>query len=84
MKEFAFTLLGLVSAFGSIAFYQLYRDSAPTPDDAVRQYVARVAQNAPQKLNAINVVSSSNAPGSYDERLLLFRATDPSTRPFTW
>jgi len=52
MKRLASIILGVVIILGAIRAYVLYRDSSPTPTDAVNDYITRITviSNSPQKI----------------------------------
>ncbi len=79
MKRLLFTILAVELAFGLVAYYQVYRASATTPDGAVQQYIDCITQDAPQKIESISVVSNGAAQNSNQDRLLLFRAMEAGT-----
>jgi hypothetical protein len=78
MKRLAFAILGLVVAFGSIRFYHIYQYSSPTPDEAVRNYILRVAiaSDSPQKVESIMVVSAIASDRWVSQQTLLFQARE--------
>jgi hypothetical protein len=80
MKRLAFAILGLVVAFGSTRFYHIYQHSSPTPDEAVRNYILRVAiaSDSPQKVESIKIVSTIPSGKRVSQETLLFRAREQS------
>lgn len=73
MKRLALIVLELVIILGAVRFYQLYRWSSPTQDDAVSDYVDRVTKDTPQKIRALTIVSAIE---SGNQQIMLFRARD--------
>lgn len=82
MKRLAFAILGLVVAFGSIRFYHIYQYSSPTPDEAVGNYILRVAiaSDSPQKVGSIKVVSAMASDRRVSQQTLLFRAREQGSQ----
>ena len=78
MKRFALTIFGVVMILGAIRAYVLYRDSFPTPTDAVNDFIFRITikSHSPQKIESLNVVSSMPSNRESNEQLLLFQAND--------
>lgn len=76
MKRLALVILGVVITLGGILTYRLYQDSSPTPSDAVNNYITRITNNSPQKIESLNVVSSTPANREGNEQILLFQAND--------
>lgn len=74
MKRLASIILGVVIILGTIGFYRLYQNSSPTPNDAVRKYIIHITSNAPQKVDSVNVVSSTPSDRQGNKQILLFRA----------
>jgi hypothetical protein len=82
MKRLAFAVLGLVVAFGSIRFYHIYQYSSLTPDEAVSNYILRVAiaSDSPQKVESIKVVSALASDRGVHQQTLLFQARERDSR----
>ncbi len=82
MKRLAFAILGLVVAFGSIRFYHVYQYSSPTPDEAVSNYILRVAiaSDSPQKVESIKVVSAIASDRRVGQQTLLFQAREQGSQ----
>jgi hypothetical protein len=82
MKRLAFAILGLIVAFGSIRFYHIYQYLSPTPNDAVSNYILRVAiaSDSPQKVESITVVSSVPSGRKRNEQTLLFQAREQGSQ----
>jgi hypothetical protein len=78
MKRFASIILGVVIILGAIQSYVLYRDSFPTPTDALNDFITRITikSHSPQKIESLNVISSTPSNRENNERLLLFQAND--------
>ena len=78
MKRLASIILGMVIILGAVRSYRLYLDSFPTPSDAVNDYITRITikSNSPQKIESLNVVSSTPSNREGNEQLLLFQAYD--------
>ncbi|HLO18301.1 MAG TPA: hypothetical protein VK206_25945 [Anaerolineales bacterium] len=78
MKRLASLVLGVVIIFGAIRAYVLFRDSFPTPMDAVNDHITRITvkSHSPQKIESLNVVSSTATNRERNEQLLLFQAND--------
>jgi hypothetical protein len=78
MKRLAFAVLGLVVAFGSIRFYHIYQYSSPTPNEAVSNYILRVAiaSDRPQKVESMKVVSVIALDRRVSQQTLLFQARE--------
>ena len=78
MRRLSSIVLGVLILLGAIRAYVLYRDSSPTPADAVNDYITRitVTSHSPQKIETMNVVSSTPFNGEAKEQLLLFQAYD--------
>ena len=78
MKRFALTILGVAIVLGTIRAYVLFRDSFPTPTDAVNNFITRITikSHSPQKIESLNVVSSTPFDRESNEQLLLFQAND--------
>ncbi len=78
MKRLALVVLGVVIILGAIRSYVLYRDSFPTPTDAVNDFITRITikSHSPQKIESLNVVSSTPSNRESNEQLLLFQAND--------
>lgn len=80
MKRFVWIVLGLLLIIAAISSYRLYKNSSPTPDEAVNKYIARVTQNASQKMESVDVVSSIQSDREGNEQTLLFRANDQDSQ----
>jgi len=82
MKRLAFAVLGLLVAFGSIRFYHIYQYSSPTPDEAVSNYIFRVAtaSASPQKVESIKVVSAIAPDRRMSQQTLLFQAREQGSQ----
>jgi hypothetical protein len=78
MKRLVSIVLGVVIILGAIRAYVLYRDSFPTPIDAVKNHITRITvmSHSPQKIEALNVVSSAPSNRDGNEQLVLFQADD--------
>jgi len=78
MKRLASIILGVVIILGTIRSYILYRDSLPTPADAVNDFITciTIKSHSPQKIESLNIVSSMPTSGEGNEQLLLFQAND--------
>ncbi len=78
MKRLVLIVLGVVIVFGAIRAYRLYQDSAPTPLNAVNNYITRITieSHSPQKIEALNIVSATPFNKEHNEQLLLFQAYD--------
>jgi hypothetical protein len=76
MKRLALIVLELVVIFGAIRFYHLYRESAPTQNDALMDYINRITRNTPKKMGSVSVVSSQQSDRGGHKQTLLFRAED--------
>ena len=78
MKRLALTMLGVAFIFGAIRSYVLYRDSFPTPIDAVNNFITRITIKSlsPQKIESLSVVSSTPSNQEGSEQVLLFQAND--------
>ena len=78
MKRLVSIVLGVVMILGAIQSYVLYRDSSPTPLDAVNDFIARITikSHSPQKIESLDVVSSTPTGRDSNEQLLLFQAYD--------
>ncbi|RPJ24533.1 MAG: hypothetical protein EHM33_17530 [Chloroflexi bacterium] len=76
MKRLALIVLEVIVLFGALRFYQFYRTSSPTPSDAVNDYIIRIKSNSPQKLESLEIVSSTELSSRGNEQLLLFQAND--------
>ena len=76
MKRLASIILAFVSILGAINSYRLYQDSSPTPPDAVNDYITRITNESPQKVESLNIVSSTPFSQQGNEQLLLFQAYD--------
>ena len=82
MKRLAFAILGLVVAFGSIRFYHIYQYSSPTPDEALSNYILRVAiaSDSPQEVESIKVVAAITSDRWVSEQTLLFQAREQGSQ----
>ena len=78
MKRLASIVIGMVIVLGAIRSYVLYRDAFPTPTDAVNDFITRITikTRSPQKIESLNVVSSTPSNTEGNEQLLLFQAYD--------
>ena len=78
MKRLASVILGIVILLGVIRSYVLYRDSFPTPTEAVNDYITRITvkSHSPQKIESLDIVSSTPSNREANEQLLLFQAYD--------
>jgi hypothetical protein len=78
MKRLVSIVLGVVIMLGTIRSYVLYRDSFPTPTNAVNDFITRITikSHSPQKIESLNIVSSESANSEGNEQLLLFQAND--------
>jgi len=76
MKRFASIIVGVLIVFGAISLYRLYRDSSPTPPEAVDNYITRITSNSPQEIESLNVVSSTPSNQEGSEQVFLFQAND--------
>jgi hypothetical protein len=78
MKRLASLVLGVIIILGTIQAYVLYRDSSPSPTDAVKDFITRITieSHSPQKIESLNVVSSTPSSRDSSEQLLLFQAND--------
>ncbi len=76
MKRLASIIVGVLIVFGAISLYRLYRDSSPTPPEAVDNYITRITSNSPQEIESLNVVSSTPSNQEGSEQVLLFQAND--------
>jgi len=78
MKRLASDILGIVLILGAIRAYVLYRDSFPTPTEAVNDHITRstIKSHSPQKIESLHVVSATPSNRKDNERLLLFQAYD--------
>jgi hypothetical protein len=59
-----------------MSFYRLYQDSSPTPPEAVNDYITRITSESPQKIESLNIVSSTQSSQQGNEQLILFQADD--------
>jgi hypothetical protein len=80
MKRLASIILGLVIIFGAISLYLRYQDSSPTPYGAISDYAIRVTSNAPQKVESVTIVSSTQSDSQGNEQTLLFRANEQGSQ----
>ena len=76
MKRLATVVWGTVIFVGAISFYRLYQDSSPTPPDAVNDYITRITSESPQKIESLNIVSSTQSNQRGNQQLILFQAND--------
>lgn len=76
MKRLATIVWGTVMIVGAMSLYRLYQDSSPTPRNAVTDYITRITSESPQKIESLNIVSSTQSSQRGSEQLLLFQAND--------
>ena len=76
MKRLASIILAFAITFGSINLYRLYQYSSPTPPEALNNYITRITSESPQKIEALDIVSSTPSSQQTTEQLLLFQAND--------
>jgi hypothetical protein len=76
MKRLASIILGVVIIVGVIRSYRLFQDSSPTPPEAVNDYITRITSHSLQKIESLNVVSSTPSNREGNEQVLLFQADD--------
>lgn len=76
MKRLATIVWGTVMIVGAMSLYRLYQDSSPTPRNAVTDYITRITSESPQKIESLNIVSSTQSSQRGYEQLLLFQAND--------
>ena len=78
MKRLASLILAVVIILGAIRSYVLYRDSFPTPTDALNDHITRITtgSHSPQKIESLDIVSSTPTNRGSNEPLLLFQAND--------
>ncbi len=78
MKRLASLILGVVIILGGIRAYVLYRDSFPTPTDAVNDHITRITikSHSPQKIESLTIVSTTPSNREGNEQVLLFQAND--------
>ena len=78
MKRLASVILGIVILLGIIRSYVRYRDSFPTPTEAVNDHITRITikSHSPQKIESLDIVSSTPSNREANEQLLLFQAYD--------
>jgi hypothetical protein len=77
MNYFKATVLSFIVVLGAIYSFHIYQISAPTPNQAVGKYWARVTKDSPRKLKTITVVSTKPTRESENVLTVLFRATEP-------
>jgi len=74
VKRIVWIVLGILAIIATISLYRLYMNSSPTPDEAVSQYITRITKNTPQKMESVDVISSTYSDREDNEQTLLFRA----------
>ena len=75
MKYFVATVLSFIVVFGAIKYFNIYKISAPTPDQAVSKYYAHITKGSPREGETITVVSTKPTSKNENALTLLFRAT---------
>jgi hypothetical protein len=80
MKYFMATLLSFIVVLGAIRSFHIYQISAPTPNQAVSKYWARITKDSPGKMETITVVATKPTSESENVLIVLFHATqqDPN------
>jgi hypothetical protein len=75
MKRIAWIILGAAIFLGALRSYSYYQNSSPTPYDAVKDYLTRIMirSNSSQKIESLNVVSTTASHRKESEQLLLFQ-----------
>ena len=76
MKRLATVVWGTVIIVGAMSFYRLYQDSSATPSDALKDYITRITSESPQKIESLNIVSSTQSNQRGNQQLILFQAND--------